>query len=459
VVAILAPLPAERHESLFGMSFRHLFNGKCPGLQFFFAMLRLPHLATRSLSAQVSFIVALAAFVTIFSLGARGLTEQLTCMPTDLNFGNVTIDRTETQLVVLKNSGQNSVTVSAIRVSGREFSVLPLTLPLHLSAGRSLALRVRFAPTATGGAGGKLTFTSNASNPTLQIDLEGAGVTNEDVKASPSSPSFGQVPVGRASELSVELTNAGSTTVELVAFSTAGDGFSATGPSLPFALRAGRSVKLDVKFAPQVAGLVAGSVFVSGPGIEIPLDGTGTSGKLQIAPDLLNFGNVTVGTTQTQPITISAAGASVTVSSATSSNSQFVLEGTSFPLTIDAGRSESLHVVFTPKSGGTISGTLMFASDASNSRTLESLAGIGSVTEYSVSLYWNASTSDVVGYNVYRSTSESGPYGKINGQLDPNTAYKDATVVSGHTYYYAATSVDSSGKESALSTPTEAVVP
>ena len=43
--------------------------------------------------------------------------------------------------------------------------------------------------------------------------------------------------------------------------------------------------------------------------------------------------------------------------------------------------------------------------------------------------------------------------------LDANTAYQDNTVVSGNTYYYAATAVDSSGKESALSTPVEAVVP
>jgi hypothetical protein len=441
------------------MSFRHLFNGECPEFQFFFAMLRLPQSAARSLSAKVSFSVALTASVSMFSLGARGLTEQLTCTPTDLSFGNVTIDRTETQLVVLKNSGKNSVKVSAIKVSGREFSVSPLTLPVHLSAGQSVALRVRFAPTATGGAGGKVTFTSDTSNPTLQIDLQGVGVLSERVKASPSNVSFDQVPVGSSSKLLVELTNAGSTTVKLVGFSAAGDGFSVTGPSLPLALKVGRSVKLDVRFSPQAAGVFAGSVFVSGPGIEIPLEGTGAFGKLQIAPEPLNFGDVPVGTTQTQPITISATGGSVTVSSATSSNSQFVLEETSFPLTIDAGRSESFHVAFTPKSSGTISGTLTFASDAANSRTLEPLAGIGSVTEYSVSLYWNASSSDVVGYNVYRSSSESGPFGKINGKLDPNTAYKDGTVISGHTYYYAATSVDSSGKESALSTPAEAVVP
>jgi fibronectin type 3 domain-containing protein len=37
--------------------------------------------------------------------------------------------------------------------------------------------------------------------------------------------------------------------------------------------------------------------------------------------------------------------------------------------------------------------------------------------------------------------------------VNPSTAYTDSTVISGQTYYYAATSVNSSGQESALSTP------
>lgn len=367
----------------------------------------LPQSKTRFLSTQVSSIVALTACVTMFSLGARA-AEQLTCNPTGLSFGNVTIDRTETQLVVLNNSGPSSVTVSALKVSGREFSVSRLTLPLHLSAGGSVALRVKFAPAAAGEADGKLTFTSNASNPMLQIALGGAGVTREGVKASPSNVSFDQVLVGSSSKMPVTLTNERSTAVKLVALSTTGNEFSVLGPSLPLVLKAGESVKLDIQFAPRSTGLVGGSVFVSGPGIDISLEGTGIPGTLHVAPEPLNFGKVPVGTTETRSITLSATGASVTLHSATSSSSEFVLDGASFPLTIAAGRSESIHLAFTPKSSGTISGALTFVSDASNSRSLQSLAGIGSVTPYSVSLFWNASSSDVVGYNVYRSTSESG---------------------------------------------------
>jgi fibronectin type 3 domain-containing protein len=66
----------------------------------------------------------------------------------------------------------------------------------------------------------------------------------------------------------------------------------------------------------------------------------------------------------------------------------------------------------------------------------------------------------VAGYNVYRSTTANGTYSKINSTLDPNAAFTDGTVVSGQTYYYAATSVTSGGMESAPSTPAvQATVP
>jgi fibronectin type 3 domain-containing protein len=142
----------------------------------------------------------------------------------------------------------------------------------------------------------------------------------------------------------------------------------------------------------------------------------------------------------------------VTVSSDASSSSQFALSGASLPLTIPAGQSLSFNVAFTPTVSGTVSGSLSFTSNASNSQTVESLTGTGTSKAYSVSLYWNAS-SGVAGYNVYRSTSPSGSFAKINSALDPGTGYTDNSVNSGATYYYEATAVNSAGQESAPSTP------
>jgi fibronectin type 3 domain-containing protein len=140
------------------------------------------------------------------------------------------------------------------------------------------------------------------------------------------------------------------------------------------------------------------------------------------------------------------------VSADASSSSQFVLKGASLPFTIPAGQSSSFNVAFTPTGSGTVSGSLTFASNASASKTLESLTGIGTLPQHSVNLSWNASTN-VVGYNVYRSTSSNGAYTKINSTLDANTAFTDGSVAAGQTYYYEATAVNSSGQESVRSNP------
>jgi fibronectin type 3 domain-containing protein len=79
-------------------------------------------------------------------------------------------------------------------------------------------------------------------------------------------------------------------------------------------------------------------------------------------------------------------------------------------------------------------------------------------TQHTVDLSWTAS-ADAVGYNIYRGTVSDGPYTMINSSLDSTTAYADSTVVSGQTYYYVVTAVDSQSQESAYSNQTQAVVP
>jgi hypothetical protein len=78
-----------------------------------------------------------------------------------------------------------------------------------------------------------------------------------------------------------------------------------------------------------------------------------------------------------------------------------------------------------------------------------------------VDLSWNASTStDILGYNIYRGQVASGPYLKINtGGLVASTLYSDTNVGSGITYYYVATVVDSRGQESAHSNQAQAAIP
>lgn len=76
-----------------------------------------------------------------------------------------------------------------------------------------------------------------------------------------------------------------------------------------------------------------------------------------------------------------------------------------------------------------------------------------------VALAWTASTSQVVGYNAYRSTQSNGSYTLLNNGLITGTSYMDQTAQSGVTYYYVTTAVNAQGLESVYSNQASAAVP
>jgi hypothetical protein len=80
-------------------------------------------------------------------------------------------------------------------------------------------------------------------------------------------------------------------------------------------------------------------------------------------------------------------------------------------------------------------------------------------TTHTVKLKWRASSSQVTGYNVYRSTTPAGNYVLINSSPVPGTTFTDNTVEGGLTYYYVTRAVDALGRESVNSNEASAAIP
>lgn len=86
--------------------------------------------------------------------------------------------------------------------------------------------------------------------------------------------------------------------------------------------------------------------------------------------------------------------------------------------------------------------------------------GCTATVSHSVSLTWTASTSpSIAGYNIYRSTTNGGPYTQLNSSLVNTTSYTDTNVTAGQTYYYVTTAIDTSNNQSAYSNQAQATVP
>jgi len=392
--------------------------------------------------------LTIISLLGVLPMHAKAASEQLTCSSSTLRFGTVGIGETETLLVNLTNNGSTSITLSEITLSNAEFNASIASLPTVLASGQSVSLSIVFTPTTTGFTKGAITFVSNASNPTLTLAVSGTGDNTPAITATPSSLSFGSQTVGSTSTLPLVLTNTRKWAVPLNGLQTSGAVFTITGPALPLSLPAGQSVAFNVSFAPQSVATDGGSIFVQGPGLTVPLTGTGAA---------VVVGQLTI--TGNQSLNLSASGAAVTISSSASSSGQFSLAGTSFPITIAAGQSVSLDVVFTPQNSGAASASLAFTSNAATSTETEPVTGTGVTPVYTVGLSWTPSTSEVMGYNVYRGAASTGPFSKINPSLNSTTAYTDSSVAANQTYYYVTTAVNSSNEESAPSTPAEAIIP
>jgi hypothetical protein len=183
-------------------------------------------------------------------------------------------------------------------------------------------------------------------------------------------------------------------------------------------------------------------------------------GQLAVAPTTMSFGNLAVGSKSAQKGTLTAGTTDITVSSAAWNGQGYALSGITFPVTVPAGQSVPFSVTFDPQAPGSAPGTVAFVSDATNSPTTETLTGSGTQQQsgHSVALSWNPSSSQVVGYNVYRRAS-GGSYAKINPSVSATTSYTDSSVQSGTTYDYVTTAIDSSNVESAYSNQATAAIP
>ena len=279
---------------------------------------------------------------------------------------------------------------------------------------------------------------------------------------------FGPVQVNYSLTHTFLLKNHGSRTLVISSVAKVqGTEFVLGNLHLPIRIQPGETIQIPVTFVPIRPGSADGTIAIQSNDPDSPLrlhvDGFGQPiqyGQLTVSPATLNFGNVEVGSTESEPATLTASNGNITIYSVSSSNSEFAITGLTPPITIVSGKSLQVTMQFSPKAPGTVDANATFKSSAGDSPTIESLAGDG-VTNASHSAYltWEAGAAEIAGYNIYRGTVHGGPYAKLNGALISPTNYTDNNVAGGKTYYYVATEVNDQGQESGYSSEAKAKIP
>jgi len=305
--------------------------------------------------------------------------------PPTVDLGNVRVTgtATATKVFTIGNSGDETLTVTAITFTSSDYTLDPTTLPSIPSGGASQTVTVRFHPSAVGARPATMSIVSNDAATPTTVALTGTGTA---AVLAVADVNFGTVNAGGSSALTLAVTNAAATPrapLTVTSASISGSGFYVFGNTLgcgggttctfnpPLVIDGGTSNVPVICQPPATAsGSSVGTVtFTSdtdaGGDTTAQLSCTAARPNLVVSISPLAFGDVAVGANGVQTVSLMNNGnASLTYSlSEVPSLAQYTLSGciTSCPLA--AGVTTTFTLTFTPTAQGSLTTRIDIASN------------------------------------------------------------------------------------------------
>lgn len=163
----------------------------------------------------------------------------------------------------IRNTGTTAVTLSVLTIRGAGFTLEGNpSLPQPLAPGVNADFRVRFRPTGPG----NYSATLQANTTTLLVRgtaVAGLVLLRDGVPiANDKTIEFGTVIVGQRGRIGFVLRNDSTQSVAVRQLSVIGAGLSLVPSPLPSLLGGGEEAPFELRFEPQRAGLVSGSLQV-----------------------------------------------------------------------------------------------------------------------------------------------------------------------------------------------------
>jgi len=153
--------------------------------------------------------------------------------PTSLAFGNVVVGQSPTQSLTMRNTGNAPLTVAGFTSNNPRFSVVAPAVPLTVAPNGQQPVTVRFSPTTAGPQTGVLSIASNdPDEPTVPIQLQGLGIA-PDINVVPTSLDFGSVIRGQSRDLTLTVSNIGSTVLTVTGITINNSSQGGTAQNMP----------------------------------------------------------------------------------------------------------------------------------------------------------------------------------------------------------------------------------
>ncbi|MDI6784482.1 MAG: choice-of-anchor D domain-containing protein, partial [bacterium] len=357
--------------------------------------------------------------------------------PTVYDYGSINVGSESTpKNYVISNDGSATLNVTNLYSdNATEFIITssPGT-SFSLNPGQYQTMYVKFKPTTGGSRTGNIVVVSDDPAGTKYSNLSGIGVaaSSPDIDVNPTSLNFNDITVNSSSDLTFQISNLGTATLNVTGLATTSNQYMfVSPPSVPFNILAGNSQTITVRFKPTSTGTKTGNVTITSnsPGETtrtVALTGNGVdepAPEIDIIPASLSYGEIVVGSSYDKTFQIKNTGnKNLNVTGITLSSGEFMLVSPpAIPFSITAGNLQQIKIRFKPTSQGTKTANVIIANNDDD--------------EYNKSVPLN-------GIGI---PPESKVLGKDGGKLSGNIAEPVNTAIGNYTYSHLDISVSARG--------------
>jgi hypothetical protein len=284
------------------------------------------------------------------------------------------------------------LTLSELTSSSSQFKLgtPSLPLPATLTTGEEIHVPITFSPSGSGPIGATLTATTSTGK-TAKFGLSGVGrALVAQLEATPLVVTFGSTAVGESVSAGATFRNVGGLplTIEKVDLPSVSAPFTVEGPpKVGDTIAPGGAITVTVIFHPTETGAFTSEIGLdtSGGNEAVALSGAaGTPGALHIEDETIEYGPVSLGSSESKSFTITNAGGTAVPLTRSKPPIGGAFEATTLlpeGTTIEAGESVTETVKFTPTTTGPETGVWSINGEDATGRHEVTFNGEGIVPE------------------------------------------------------------------------------
>ncbi len=306
-------------------------------------------------------IVCEVEYFNIIALTLPDAEPVMSVQPSSLDFGEVALDGTVSEVLEIANTGTGALEITGIESDNTAFTVDPATAIIPPQG--SAQVTVTFAPGEYGDYSGAITVAGDDPvNSLLSVAVSGS-CAGARMRLPDTTLAFGEVAVGETSTERFDISNTGNRELVIASIESGDPAFSVEPSS--GVIPPGETMSAAITFAPTARGDHAAEIAIEcgdGSTGAVAITGTAISPGIAVEPASLDFGEVALDWTVSEILEIANTGTgALEITGIESDNTAFTVDTAT--AIIPPQGSAQVTVTFAPGEYGDYSGAITVAGD------------------------------------------------------------------------------------------------